>query len=154
MSVEDGLNQDFLDILAALDESEAEFLVVGAHAMALHGVPRATGDLDVLVRPSAENAERVLTALGAFGAPLDAHDVTRQDFEIPGQVYQIGLPPRRIDLLTSISGIGFDEAWISRDEVKIQGRKVPFLSREALIRNKQASGRDKDLVDVRLLTED
>jgi hypothetical protein len=147
-------NQDFLDVLRALHDADVEFLIVGAHAMALHGVPRATGDLDLLVRPSERNAGRVLAALRAFGAPLDAHGVTRADFATTGTVYQIGLPPRRIDLLTAISGVDFDEAWASREEIEIEETKMSFLSRESLIKNKRATGRDKDLVDVRLLGGD
>ncbi len=151
MSAEHGFNQDFLDVLKALHEAEVEYLIVGAHAMALHGVPRATGDLDLLVRPSALNAERVLAALRAFGAPLEAHGIAREDFTRPGTVYQIGLPPRRIDLLTAISGVDFEEAWASREEIKIESKKVHFLSRDSLLKNKRATGRDKDLVDLRLL---
>lgn len=154
MSVESGLDRDFLDILRALFEAGAEFLVVGAHAMALHGVPRATGDLDVLVKPTPRNARRVIQALGAFGAPVEAHGVHQVDFETPDTVYQIGLPPRRIDLMTSITGVEFDEAWSSRQVVEIADMAVPFLGRDALIRNKRAAGRDKDLVDLRLLTDE
>lgn len=151
MTAASGLNDDFLDILRALVESGAEFVVVGAYAMALHGVPRATGDLDILVRPTPENAQRVLQALGVFGAPTESHGVTRDDFEAPGNVYQVGLPPRRIDLLTGMSGVEFDEAWASRVEVEIESMKIPFLGLEALRRNKLATGRDKDLLDLRLL---
>lgn len=152
MSVESGLDPDFLDILRSLTEARAEFLVVGAHAMALHGVPRATGDLDLFVRPTPDNAQRVMQALDAFGAPLETHGVRQVDFETVDTVYQIGLPPRRIDLMTSITGVTFEDAWHSRQLVEIAGIAVPFLGREALIRNKEAAGRDKDLVDVRLLT--
>ncbi len=152
MSVEAGFNPDFLDILQALDEAGVEYVVVGAHAMAVHGVPRATGDLDVLVRPSAENARRIVDALHAYGAPIDSHGVSRHDFEVPGTVYQIGLPPRRVDLMTAISGVEFSEAWETHQVVEIQGMPVPFLGRSALIANKRASGRDKDLVDLRILT--
>lgn len=154
MSVESGLDRDFLDILRALVETGVEFLVVGAHAMALHGVPRATGDLDILVRPTPGNARRVIQAVRAFGAPVEAHGVRPSDFEAPDTVYQIGLPPRRVDLMTSITGVEFDEAWNSRQVVEIAGMAVPFLGRAALIRNKRAAGRDKDLVDLRLLTDE
>ncbi len=154
MSVASGLDRDFLDILRALLEAEAEFLVVGAHAMALHGVPRATGDFDVFVRPTPRNAQRVFQALQTFGAPVDAHRVRQVDFETPDTVYQIGLPPRRIDLMTSITGVEFDDAWDSRQVIEVEGMAVPFLGRDALIRNKRAAGRDKDLVDLRLLTEE
>lgn len=152
MSAAAGFDRDFLDILRALTQAKAEFVIVGAHAMALHGVPRATGDLDLFVRSTSRNAARVVQGLAAFGAPLEAHGVGQEDFETPDTVYQIGLPPRRIDLMTSISGVDFDEAWRSRKTVEIEGMQVPFLGRDALIRNKKASGRDKDLVDLRLLT--
>lgn len=145
------LNEDFLDMIQALTVARADFIVVGAHAMAAHGVPRATGDLDLFVRPSAENAERVLQALRAFGAPVDAHGVTQADFEQPGNVYQIGLPPRRIDLMTKISGVSFDDAWKSRLISSLGGHSVAVLGRDALLQNKRAAARDKDLVDVRLL---
>lgn len=148
MSVEAGLNVDFLDLLEALARAQVEFLVVGAHALAAHGIPRATGDLDVWVRPTPENAARVVTALEAFGAPLHAHGVGASDFERPGTVYQMGLPPRRIDVLTQISGVAFDEAWPGRKTVLISGNEIGFLGREAMLRNKRAAGRPKDLLDA------
>ena len=153
MTVGAGFNDDFLDMLRALVESGAEFVVVGAHAMAVHGVPRSTGDLDLVVRPTTENAERVLEALRAFGAPIDAHGVSRADFEAPGSVYQVGLPPRRIDLMTGLSGVDFEDAWESRVAVEIEGMEIPFLGLEALRRNKSATGRDRDLLDLRLLSD-
>ena len=151
MSPSLGLNDDFLDLLRALVEAEVEFMVVGAYAMAVHGVPRATGDLDVVVRPSAANAARVLAALRSFGAPLDAQGVGENDFSSPGAVYQIGLPPRRIDLLTSLTGVTFDEAWSERTELRVADLMLPFLGRDALVRNKRATAREKDLVDLELL---
>lgn len=151
MTAATGFNDDFLDILHALVDAGAEFLIVGAHAMALHGVPRATGDLDLLVRPTTANARRVLRALEAFGAPTDEHGVALADFEVPGNVYQVGLPPRRIDLMTGLSGVEFDDAWASRVEIELEGMSVPFLGLEVLRRNKSATGRDKDLLDLRLL---
>lgn len=153
MTPESGWNDDFLDMFRALVESGTEFVVVGAHALAVHGVPRSTGDLDVLVRPTPENAERVLAALAAFGAPVQAHGVTRADFEAPDNVYQVGLPPRRIDLMTGLSGVGFEEAWESRVEIDIADMRIPFLGLESLRRNKQATGRNRDLLDLRLLEE-
>jgi hypothetical protein len=145
------LNEDFVDMLHALSDSNVEFLIVGAHAMAAHGLPRATGDIDILVRPERGNAGRVMSALRTFGAPIDDHGVTQLDFEQAGTVYQIGLPPRRIDLLTEITGVTFDEAWDSRIEAQLAGRRVAVLGRAALLRNKLATGRDKDLVDARWL---
>ena len=142
------MNEDFIDLLAALTRADARFLVVGAHAMALHGVPRATGDLDVWVRPDPENAERVLAALKAFGAPLESLEVGVDDLQRVDSVIQIGVPPRRVDLLTSLSGLEFDEAWPHRVEHRLGTLNVPFLGRADLIRNKRATGRAKDLADV------
>lgn len=126
-------------------------MIVGAHAMAVHGVPRATGDFDIWIRPDPENAQRVFRALEKFGAPVAAMDLQVEDLSKPGTVYQIGLPPRRIDLLTEIDGVNFDEAWQSRTISQVYALEAPFLGRDALLRNKKASGRPKDLVDVRLL---
>ncbi len=151
MSVETGLNQDFLDVLEAFARAGVEFLVVGAHALAAHGIPRATGDLDVWVRPTEENAARVMAALAAFGAPLAMHGVVTADFAQPGTVYQMGLPPRRIDVLTQISGVDFEPAWATRTSVSIAGHPVGFLGRDALLVNKRAAGREKDLLDVKML---
>lgn len=144
-------NQDFLDLLEELSEAQAEYVIVGAHALAVHGVPRATGDLDVFVRPSHANAERVLQALERFGAPVDSHRLSVADLLRPGTIYQIGLPPRRIDIITAIDGCTFEEAWSGRSEVIVEDRPQPFLGRADLIRNKQAAGRVKDLLDLELL---
>ncbi len=146
-----GLNDDFVDLLEALQQEQVEFLIVGAHAMAVHGVPRATGDLDIFVRPTPENARRVLAALGRFGAPVEAHGVRQGDFATPDTVYQMGLPPRRIDVLTSISGVTFDEAWSDRVRVQLEGRDLDFIGPNALLANKKAAGRDKDVADAKLL---
>lgn len=142
------LNDDFRDMLAALAEAEVEFLVVGAHALAVHGIVRSTGDLDIFVRPSRGNARRVVEALRIFGAPLVAHGVDAADFEKVEAVYQIGLPPRRIDLLTSITGVSFDEALEHAVSVPIDERTVRVIGRAALLRNKRATGRDKDRLDA------
>ena len=144
----EGLNEDFQDVLRLFADGHVEFLVVGAYALALHGAPRASGDIDLLVRPSAENAEKVHAALTWFGAPLAAQEVTARDFARPGIVYQIGVPPRRIDVLTEISGVTFDEEWATRAETTLEGRAVPYIGRDSLVRNKVASGRPKDLADV------
>lgn len=146
-----GFHEDCLDLLRALAASHARFLIVGAHAMAVHGVPRTTGHLDIWIDPAAVNVARVWAALVAFGAPLAEHGLSVADLQTPGTVYQIGFPPRRLDLLTSVSGLGFEEAWERRPEMPVAGISVPFLGREDLIRNKLASGREKDLLDVRLL---
>lgn len=145
------LHRDFEDFLVALSEAAADFLVVGAYAMAFHGVPRATGDIDVLVRPTPENARKVWQALVAFGAPLASAGLTIEDLHTPGTVYQMGVVPRRIDLLTDITGVTFDEAWSTRVAQEIGGRAVHFIGREALARNKRATGRAKDLADLEIL---
>jgi len=146
------LNRDFVEMLSALSAEGAEYVVVGAYALAVHGVPRATGDLDILVRPSGENAPRVMAALRRFGAPL--LDLKEEDLGKPGTVFQVGLPPSRIDLLTSIDGVGFDEALESRAEREWEGLRIPFLGRDALLRNKKATGRIKDLADVEALEKE
>lgn len=147
------LNEDFRDLLLEFADAEVEFVLVGAFAVAYHGVPRATGDMDVLVRPSSDNARRVFDALASFGAPLASAGVTPEDFETPGIVYQIGQPPRRIDVLTEISGVSFDEAWKSRQGVNFEGRTVHFIGCVELLRNKEAAGRPKDLADVSRLRD-
>lgn len=148
------MNDDFRDLLAALLEAGARFLVVGAHAMAVHGVPRATGDLDVWIASDPDNAERVWDALLRFGAPVPAVGVRREDLTQADAVVQIGLPPRRIDVLTSITGVGFDEAWLARVTHQVAGLAIPFLGRAELVRNKRATGRTKDLADLEALGED
>jgi hypothetical protein len=145
------LSQDFLDLLTALHMAGVEFVVVGAHALAAQGIFRATADLDVFVKPSAENAQRVLAGLRTFGAPLVQHGVEEQDFAVAGSVYQMGLPPWRIDLLTEISGVTFEEAASGAVHVEVAGNRIAFLGRKELIKNKMASGREKDLLDVKLL---
>jgi hypothetical protein len=144
----DDLNPDFRDLLRALVEADVEFVVVGAYALSFHGAPRASGDIDIFVRPTPENAARVWRALLAFGAPVVAAGVAQSDFEKPDLVYQIGLPPRRVDLLTSISGVSFAEAWASRVAATVEGRVVHFIGRAMFVRNKLAAGRPKDLADA------
>lgn len=147
------MNEDFTDLLAALLAAQARFLVVGAHAMAVHGVPRATGDLDVWIEADEGNGGRVWNALGRFGAPLSALGFSREDLARPEQVIQIGLPPRRIDVLTSISGVEFSQAWPNRVLHRIGALDVPFLGRDDLVRNKRATARPKDLADLEALGE-
>jgi len=122
--------------------------------MAVHGVPRGTQDIDLWIDPRPENAERVWRALVAFGAPLAELGIARQDLERPDTVIQFGLPPNRVDLLTTLTGLpSFDAAWSGRVEHEFGGLTVPFLGREALITNKRSAGRHKDLGDLEALGE-
>lgn len=143
------MNQDFRDLLAEFNAHRVEYLVVGAHALAAHGHVRATKDLDVWVRPDPDNASRVLAALTAFGAPL--HDLTAADLAVPGTIFQIGIAPIRIDVITSIDGVSFSAAWSARIQAPFADQVVPILSREDLIKNKRAAGRAQDLLDVKWL---
>jgi hypothetical protein len=140
------MNRDFSEMLSALSDAGAEYILVGAHAMAAHGLPRATGDMDLWVRPSAENAERVWRALAEFGAPLD--QLSQEELTEPEVVFQIGVVPNRIDILTSVTGVDFEDAWTRRDVVELDGVQVGVIAREDLIRNKRAVGRLRDLADI------
>lgn len=146
------MNPDWAEMLSVLSEAGAEFLVVGAHALAAHGHPRSTGDLDIWVRPTTENAHRVWSALVRFGAPL--RGLGPEDLAVPEVVFQIGIPPRRIDVLTSISGVDFDAAWPHRVTMVIGSRAVSFIGRDDLLANKRAAGRPKDLADAALLEQE
>ena len=143
------MSPDFKDLLSAFNAHRVEYLVVGAHALAAHGRVRATGDLDVWVRPEAENAKRVIAALTRFGAPLQ--DPSIEDLSKPGIVFQIGVPPLRIDVLTTIDAVEFDEAGTSRLQTSFAGEPVGVLSVPHLIRKKRAVGRAQDLADVEWL---
>ncbi len=143
------MNPDFRDLLHEFNAYGVEFLVVGAHALAAHGHVRATKDLDVWVKPSPENAERVYSALMVFGAPLT--DLSVDDLSTEGTIFQIGVAPIRIDVITAIDGVDFDSAWGGRVVTKFAGEAVAVLSREHLIQNKRASGREQDLLDVKWL---
>ncbi len=143
------LNPNFKDMLSALNGAGAEYLVVGAYAMAAHGCPRSTGDIDIWVRPTAENAERVWQALTVFGAPVS--QITVGDLATADLVLQIGVAPQRIDILTSISGVAFDDAWPNRLTVQLNGLTASVIGRQDLLQNKLASGRPKDLLDADIL---
>jgi hypothetical protein len=142
-------NEDYKEMLCALNDAGADFILVGAFALAAHGFPRATLDMDVWVRPSAENARKVCKALTQFGAPMT--QISAADFENADTVVQIGVAPRRIDLITGASGLTFDEAKRGAVVQNIDGVRVPILSARDLIRNKLASGRPKDIEDAKLL---
>ena len=137
---------DFVELLRAFAAADVRFMIVGAYALGLHGRPRATGDLDVWVDATPENATRVLRALAEFGAPL--HDLTADDLSREGITYQIGLPPLRIDILTTLTGITFSEAWPHRVRGNLGDVEVDFIGRADFIRNKRATGRHRDLGDI------
>lgn len=145
------LNEDYRDMLRALNDEGVRYLLVGAYALAAHGIPRATMDIDLWVRPAPDNADATLRALRRFGAPLQ--DLTRDDLQAPDTVLQIGVAPRRIDLMTSASGLVFDEAFAGSMVIEIDGLQVHVLSRHDLIRNKRSTGRTRDLADVEALEE-
>ncbi|HZI28413.1 MAG TPA: hypothetical protein VFD64_09645 [Gemmatimonadaceae bacterium] len=143
------LNPDFRDILSAFTAAGVEYLVVGAYAVAAHGLPRATGDIDLFVRPTLENARRVWNALAAFGAPLERVEVA--DFTREGTILQVGLVPRRIDVITAIEAVSFEDAWQGRVELELDGLTLPVIGLPELLKNKRAVGRPQDRADVERL---
>ncbi|MBL8229276.1 MAG: nucleotidyltransferase [Bryobacterales bacterium] len=140
------LSKDLKEFIAFLNSNKVDYLVVGALAVSWHGFPRYSGDVDFFVRPTEENAERLLTALRQFG--FGGLALTVQDFSTPHKIVQLGREPNRIDLMTSISGISFEEAWESRVSGSIQGIPLNMISLQALLRNKAAAGRPKDKIDI------
>ena len=140
------LTRDLREFIELFLSNEVDFLVVGAVAMAHHGVPRFTGDVDLLVRPSPANATKILRALAGFG--FGSLGLAEEDFTTPDHVIQLGYPPVRIDLLTGITGLSFEEAWGGREPGNLDGLQVPFLGRAELIKNKRAVSRPQDLADV------
>ena len=140
------MNPDFIDLLRAFGDADVRFMIVGAYALAVHGRPRATGDLDVWIDATPQNAPRVMQALAAFGAPVV--EITEADFARTGVVYQIGLPPGRIDILTELTGLTFEEAWRDRIRRPFGELEVDFIDRASFLRNKRATGRLKDLSDI------
>ena len=145
------LPPDWNDLLALLCAERVRFVIVGAHALAVHGRPRATGDLDIFVEPSLENASRLGAALAAFGFPALSRRVRM--FAEPGRMATLGRPPLRIDLLTGISSVSFARAWAGRVKVRVGRYQVGFLGRREFVANKRAAGRPKDLLDLALLEE-
>ena len=139
-------NEDYRDILQSFLDEDVDFILVGAYALASHGYPRATMDIDIWVKATPDNAEKVYRALSEFGAPMDAVSVS--DFSEEGAIFQIGVAPRRIDIITRISGVNYIEASAAADSVEIDGLTIKILSAEHLIRNKLATGRPKDIDDA------
>jgi hypothetical protein len=143
------MNEDFLDLLSALNAADVRFLVVGAYAVGVHGRPRATKDLDVWIEASKENGAKVMAALRDFGAPIAG--ITADDFAMVGTGFKMGQPPRRIDILTQIEGVTFDDAWPRRIETMFGSVRCGVIGFEDLLRNKRAAARLQDLADVAAL---
>lgn len=142
---------DFLDLLTALNAADARYLLVGGHAVGLYGRPRATKDIDLWVEASEDNARRVFAALRAFGAPLG--EAAEADFARRGNGYRMGSPPFRIEVLTEITGVAFEEAWPRRESRRLDGIACHVISRDDLLRNKRAAGRPQDQADVAALEQ-
>ena len=140
------LNPDFIDILSAFSDEEVDYLVVGAFAMAFHGYVRATGDIDLWIRDSDENANKVWRALSKFGAPLSNLSVA--DLSTPEMVFQMGVEPNRIDILTAISSVDFDTAWNRRVTFEFESLSIPVIDKASLLLNKKATNRPKDAGDI------
>jgi len=143
--------EDWRQFIESLNSSGVEYLVVGAVALAYHGFPRYTGDLDVLIRNSRDNAKRLEAALAEFG--MAGLGLKAADFLGSYRVVQLGVAPNRIDLLTSLTGLTFEEAWVNRIETALEGTRVNFIGRDALIRNKRLTGRTRDKADLEALGE-
>ncbi len=145
------LSQDFKEFVELLNNHNVDYLIVGGYAVGIHGHPRYTGDLDIWLNPTPINAEKVLNCVNKFG--FGSFNLTISDFIIPGNIIQLGYPPLRIDLLTEIDGVKFDECFENKKIVEIDELQVNFISYNDLIKNKLKSGRHKDLDDVENLEE-
>ena len=143
------LNEDYKEMLQILLNNEVKFLIVGAYAMGAHGYPRATGDFDIWVEASAENSKKIYKSLSEFSVPL--FNITEKVFAEKGIIFQIGVAPRRIDIITHIDGVIFEEAYKTKELIEVESLKIPFISKENLIKNKQATSREKDKIDVNYL---
>ena len=143
------LNEDYKDMLQCLADENVKFILVGAYALAAHGYPRATMDIDIWVMPSRENAGAVIRALRRFGAPVN--NLTAADFQKDDTIFQIGVAPRRVNIITGATGLEFDKAFANAMEVIIEGIRVRIPSVDDLILNKRATGRPKDLADIEAL---
>ncbi|MBI4656625.1 MAG: hypothetical protein HY746_07755 [Elusimicrobia bacterium] len=143
------LNEDYKEMLQILLNNEVKFLIVGAYAMGAYGYPRATGDFDIWVETSAENSKKIYRSLSEFGAPL--LDITEKAFAKKGVIFQIGVAPRRIDMITHIDGVIFEKAYKTKELIEIESLKIPFISKENLIKNKQSTNREKDKIDANYL---
>jgi len=142
---------DFKELLAFFNDHRVSYMIVGGYALAFHGAPRFTGDLDIFIKPDHENAQRIVAALDAFG--FASLGLTADDFERPDQVIQLGVAPVRIDIITSITGVSWDDAFAGRASSNFGGVPVHYIGREQFVSNKRAMGRIKDLADLEALGE-
>jgi predicted nucleotidyltransferase len=140
------LSQDFREFVELLINHKVEYLIVGGYAVGVHGHPRYTGDLDIWLNPSSENADKILLCVIEFG--FSSYGLTKDDFTKEGNIVQLGYPPLRIDLLTQIDGVTFDLCFQNRKEVEIDGLTLNFIGYQDLLQNKKASGRLRDLDDL------
>jgi len=143
------LNEDYKEMLQILLNNKVKFLIVGAYAMGAHGYPRATGDFDIWVEANPENSQKIYNSLSQFGSPL--FNITQETFAKKGIIFQIGVPPRRIDIITHIDGVEFKTAYKTKKIIRLENLSIPFLSKTNLIKNKQSTGREKDKIDVKYL---
>jgi len=143
------LNEDYKEILQILLKNKVKFLVVGAYAMGAYGYPRATGDFDIWVESSLLNSRKIYKSLSEFGAPLQ--EISEETFCEEGIILQIGVAPRRIDIITKIDGVNFKQAYSNKEKIKIETLIIPFLSKADLIKNKKSTGREKDKLDIKYL---
>jgi hypothetical protein len=143
------LNKDYKEMLQLLLEEQVDFILVGAYALGAHGYPRATGDIDIWVKADEANSKKIYQALAGFGAPLD--QLNENDFAEEGIIFQIGVAPRRIDIITQIDGVTYDEADEDKIVVEVEELKLPVLSLDKLIKNKMSTGREKDELDAKFL---
>jgi hypothetical protein len=146
------LNEDYRDMLCILLDNNVRFLVVGAYALGAYGYPRATGDFDIWVDTSPENSSNVYASLNEFGAPLAG--ISKTTFTEEGIIFQIGVAPRRIDIITHVDGVRFGDAYAARNVIEVEGLRIPFLSKKDLIKNKRSTGREKDKLDAEYLSKD
>lgn len=145
------IQSDFKDLLELLNSHKIKYLITGGYALAYHGAPRYTGDIDLFVKPDPDNAKQIISALDEFG--FGSLGLTKEDFMEPNQIIQLGVAPGRIDIITSISGVSWEEANTGKVEGTCGGVPVYFVGREQFVKNKKATGRQKDLADIEALGE-
>jgi len=146
------IQQDFKELLELFNEKKVEYLIVGGYALAFHGAPRFTGDIDIFVKPDTDNAECIIAAINDFG--FGSLGLKAEDFQEPDKVLQLGVPPIRIDIITSISGVTWEEAFSGRKAGKYGDIPVYYIGRKQFIKNKRSIGRKKDLADIEALGEE